>query len=337
MPHVITRLKSLPPQAQLTAAKLGVLGFEEGSWFYDINQALAKPLPSEVLQVRNIKDQAPRMQVGHYMEVLRPYTLNRAGMLMPPVVITNDGILLDGNTRTEAAKRLDWETFPALVLNDRWSGAPRSLQDQMIKLATVLNTTHGKGLSPADIERLVLQLAQSDSSAADLAKQLQVSRSTVKNVLYAREAREWAVELGISVNSERITRSHLSNLGVQIQKLTEPVFRAVLKLVLETGLNANGERDLIKALNTLRTEEEKLDRIAAERASLDSMTKGYATRPSTAARMRQALGHVNNHEPGDLVEVAPANCAAHKQVILTAIRKLEETLRLQLELEQDRA
>jgi len=336
MPQVITRMKSLPPQAQLVAAKMGMLGFEEGSWRYEMNTPLASPLPSESLQVRNIKDRAPKMRVGHYVEILKPYTLNRANMLMPPVIVTDDGFLLDGNTRTEAARRLGWQTFPALVLNDRWNGAPQALQDQMMKLATMFNTTHGKDLAPGEIERLVLLLAREDTSAANLARQLQVSRTTVKNVLYSKGARERAAELGIDVNSEKITRSHLSNLGIQAEKLTDPVFAAILNLVLKTGLNANEERALITALGPLRTEQDKLERIAAERASLDGVAKGYATKPSTAARMRQALGNVNNHSAGDLVETNPVNGKMHAEVIETAIGRLEDTLRLQQKLNSER-
>lgn len=338
MAQVIIRLRSFPPQAQLTAAKLGMMGFGEGSLHYDVNHALADLTdPTKTLQVRDISERAPARRVGHYVEILKPYTLNRANMLMPPVVYSGDGVLLDGNTRDAAARKLGWMSFPAIVLHDNYNGAPQAMQDQMLKIAGLLNTTHGKDLPPGDIERLVLQLARDkDTSPADLARQLQVSRTTVKGILYARDARSWADELGIDVSGETFTRSHLTNLGTQADSLTAPVFTAILNLIQETGMSANDERTLIKDLKSLRTEPAKLERIAAERASLDGVTKGYATKPSAAARMRQALGNVNNHEPGDLVETVPANSAVHKAVIITALTKLEEALRLQLELDGSR-
>jgi hypothetical protein len=331
MAPVIIRAKSAPPSAQLVIARLAMLGFGEGQWEYRINQPLADP--SKRTQIRDIAEQAKPADVAHYAEIMKPFTLNRVNLLMPPVVFTADEWLVDGNTRTMAAERLGWSTFHAIVLLHHYVGAPQALLDQFEYVSTLMNTTHGKGLNAASIERLILKLAKDDSTAADLARKTQVNKATVASILYARKARIRAQDAGITVDGTNLTRSHLSYLGMQEDKFTEPVLIALLQMIIDTGMSSKDERTFVARVNALTTEKRKLDLIAAEADARSDVAGGYAIKPSQAAQLRQALGKVIAHEPGELVETNPARYQLHRDTVNDAIGRLQKVYQQQLNLE----
>src|SRR5208282_389398 len=209
----IKKISSLPPQAQLTALRLAAAGYPEGTWVYSPNHDLADP--GMGIQVRGDADRAPRHKVSQYADAMKDYTLKRDQLLFPPGVFTSDDYLVDGWTRTEAARRLGWMTFPAFVLLDSYQGADEARLDKFALTAGALNLGHGNNLSTGDTERLILNVSKGmDLSApgapAEIAKRLGISRTWVGNLLNARTASELAVSLGIDLSGANwVTRTHL--------------------------------------------------------------------------------------------------------------------------------
>jgi hypothetical protein len=324
-PPIMT-MKSLPPVAQSTAAKIATLGFGERRWRYEGNHDLAEA--SKVSQVRDIEDRAPAKKVAHYAEMLRPFTgaRLRGQMTFPPVIYTNDGYLLDGNTRDQAARRLGWVTFPAIVLNDNWEGANEALMEKFLSLGTLLNITNGTDLSRANVERLLAQIVKDDDSPADIAKKLQVSRSTVMNLMNATKTRKRADELGVDLSGAKITRTHLSDLGAAIDKFTNPVFVNFLELIRDAELSTNEQRSIAKRIFAAGEEFQKMEIISEERASRHGKVTGHAGRPPQSAQLRQALGKILKFKdnPGRAVEDAPESSQLHRTVIWEAISTLQK-------------
>jgi len=322
---LIKKIASLPPQAQSTALKLAAIGFGEGSWYYNPNHDLADPAMG--MQVRDDEERAPKKRVAHYAEVMKPFVLNRDQLGMPPVVFSADEYLLDGWTRTEAARNLDWMTYPAIVLLDSYENAPEALLDKFAMAAGMLNLTHGTPLSTADTERLILRVSKgvdlsSPGAAADLAKKLQVSRSWVINLLNARTANERAAVLDVDLSkATTITRTHMADYGNWRDKLTNPVFKDLLELTRDAKLSTTEHRIIARQVFACATEQEKLALIASERASRDGMISGHHGRPSDAAQLRQALGKVTKFKtnPGRAVETIAGGSGRHVEVIDDAI------------------
>lgn len=323
----VKTVKSLPPQAQSTALKLAMTGFREGMWTYVPNHDLANP--GMGIQVRDDDDRAPKKMVAHYAEMMKPFLVNRDQLPMPPVVFTRDGYLVDGWTRTEAARRLGWMTYPAIVFNDTWNGAAEVLKDMFVMAGTLLNVSHGKGLSTANLERVVLAVAEgqdltSPGAVADLARKMQCSRTMISNLLCARDARERAEFLGVDLSdAPALTRTHLTNMGIWHDRLTNPVFKAFLELTVTGKLSTNEQRALFVQLVKLDTERERLGVIAAEAASRAGMTSGYHGRPPQSAQLRQAAGKFLKFRdtPGRAVEISP-----EPETRANHVKVLEETL-----------
>jgi transcriptional regulator with XRE-family HTH domain len=324
----IRKISSLPGQAQLTALRLAAAGYPEGTWYYSPNHNLADP--GMGVQVRGDKDRAPRNKVKQYAGVMKDFTLNRDQLLFPPVVFTSDDYLVDGWTRTEAARELDWMTFPAIVLLDSYQGADEARLDKFMLTGGALNLDHGNNLSIADTERLILNVSKgldlsTPGAPAEIAKRLGISRSWVSNLLNARTAYERAERLGIDLShAPMITRTHMAYLGNNREKLSNPVFAELLKLMIDAKLSTTDTPPLARRVFAEEDEQKKLDLLAGERASLDGLITGHSTRPSDAARMRRALGNITKYRtnPGLAVEDNPANAGLHEEVIDDAIAVL---------------
>jgi len=330
----IKLIKSLPPSAQLTAIRMAAAGFPEGTWTYTQNHDLADM--SKVVQVRDIKGPARKSKVDHYMTVMKPYATSlRDQLTMPPVVFTADSFLLDGNTRTTAASRLGWMTFPAFVLNFSYQNAAQAIVDQFVELAAVLNLSHGDNLDRVNTENIIARLANDDTTPYDLARRLGVSRTTVQNVLYARTARLRAERLKVDISAGHISRTHMADLGREDQRITDEVFMKFLELVSTGKMTSTEQRDFTRRIATETTEKAKLNLIQAELESRDRMRTGSATKPSPAAQLRQALGKVNSGDPGLMIETNPRSWETHRESLRLAIAQLEKTLNLQFQLELD--
>jgi hypothetical protein len=68
------------------------------------------------VQSRIDKNTAPKFMVERYAAQMSVFTF-------PPVVITSDGILVDGNTRTKAAAQRNDRYLPVLIVPIAWDTA----------------------------------------------------------------------------------------------------------------------------------------------------------------------------------------------------------------------
>jgi hypothetical protein len=331
-------VRNLPPVAQSTAPKLALVGFREGQWQFQPNA----PIPdlSHRVQVRGIAEPAKPGKVAHYADMMRPYTLRRDQLIMPPVILTSDGYVVDGNTRLQAAIKLGWHTYPAFVLDISYDGAPEVDLDRLLTLGGLLNLSHGEGMNSAQVENLILRLIHDDGdSVMEISRKLQVSRPTVQGIMNARKTRERARALGIVIPEVgspgcKLTRSHLADLGAKIDRFKNGTFSAMLELIIKTELPGTEERSIMKRVIEAPTEEDGLKIIAAEMASRSGMAAKVSRRPSKAAQVRQSAGLVVNHfregTLGLLVETEPESEADQLKMLEDAVNGFVQLRLLQL-------
>lgn len=335
----IILIKSLPGNAQLTAAKMLLLGFRERTWRYRGNYDLETA--QFQVQVRDGSEVAPQMEVAKYAEMMKPYLTNREQLTMPPVVVTADGYVIDGNTRIAAARKLGWMTYPAFILGDAYEGAPASLISRFKMLGTMLNTTHGRGLSRERLEELILEVSRDGDGAEDISRKLQISRNIVVSTLRAREASVRLLGLDVDMRAPHISKTHLSTLGNRSSNFNDEPYRKLGLLVRDTSMSTTEQNVLIKKLMALGTDEAKLSAIEAEATSRNANAVTGRGKPPRPAQLRQHLGFVLKYadDPGELVETLgdKTACLDQSRTIRDALSVLYEVLSKQEKLNGDRA
>lgn len=322
--------KNLPDFAKPSVEHLGTFGFfnspgAEPGWRFFENHRLADT--AKRVQVRAGKDLAPVRESAHYA------TCMKKGDQFPPVIVTADGYLVDGATRTQAARKCGYTTFPAFVLTVRYEGAPKAMRNKLIKLGAKMNHMNGRRMSAANTIALIEAVTEGDDiRPQDLAAELSISLSTAQTAMSAIIATRRAERLGVKLDGS-LTRSNLRMFGNKDKRVNDPVFAEALKLAQDARLTSPALRDLFRRIEAEGTDEGRLRVIASERAANRDMIERGVSRPSPAARLRQSLGILGNVDPEELIELSPAAAPDHRKALEQAARRLVEVIDAQTRLD----
>lgn len=333
-----TQYSALPEAAKSTARSLARLGFTEGRWVYDDNAELGDP--GKNIQVRDQEEQANPQDVSNYAASMKLQTQNSNEF--PPRVMTRDGYLIDGVTRSTAASRIGWGYFPSFFLDLSWEDAPDSLKDQYMYLGAALNLNHGRGLSKANKARLILTILASnpDVSPKDVFSRLGggLTQGFVVNVINGEKARKRAEKLGVEMG--HLSASHQAHFGQKSSKFNDAVWQRMIVVARDGQVPVQEIAALTRRIEDLGTDEQKLAELDRELASrqLSGAEKLGGTRPPLAAQLRRALGMVLKHadNPTVFVETSTTSATPHERALVDTIDTLNKVLTAQRNLSRDR-
>lgn len=248
---------------------------------------LAKVKHSEGVQIRLEPHRAPTTAVDEYV------THMRHGAVFPPIVVTTNGFLVDGNTRMAACKKLERKTFPAYKVKFAILG-------QAKMFGAALNQMGGYRLTEEEVVVAAEAYMREGYKDEAIARALGKSMSHIRNVRRDRLYREAATRTGVAaLEIPKPTRLHLA--GIQHD---EP-FKAAVEAVAKAKPTIKDVGALVDRIENTRSDAEAL-------AAVQEMAKQWG--PITGAppngaksvsrtRGRQALTHV--HKLLELAEADP--------------------------------
>jgi hypothetical protein len=310
----------LPVSAQVTVQLVEKLGFNDWQFEYEY------PTPTDVrrrVQVRDDKHYAPAEAITTMVAAMK------RGDDIPPIVVTEDGYIVDGNTRVRAAQRAEFPHTRAIVLNEKWEGASEGVRRRLTVLGAGANARNGRGIDRDEIRNAVLVIAPGQNyTATRIAALMGVTERMVNDVLAEHRARERAEKAGIHVNGS-LPASQLRRLGGASDKLNTAPYVELVKLTQDAGLTVSELSGLIAKVRGADSDEAALKLLADERAArreqIQEFTASQKARPSEAAKLRQRLGFILDFEanPVRLVERSPNFGRQHLDVVAKAIEILE--------------
>jgi hypothetical protein len=99
------------------------------------------------VQVRNVGNVAPA-------DMVKQYAVSMRYDQFPPIVVTTDNKVIDGNTRVAAKKKMGGDLFlPAIVIKSDFNKADGRTQKKLSHLGYRLNSSNGKPLDKAEVLR----------------------------------------------------------------------------------------------------------------------------------------------------------------------------------------
>lgn len=325
MARAITDIRALQrayPDAVPIARRIDELGIQ---WYY-LDEG---PVPErdKRLQVRDISELAPELEVSQYAAAYR------RGDVLPPIVVTDDCVVVDGNTRTEAARRAELDSLPQFVLRIHYATAPEIQIQAMLKLAAGLNQTNGRRMPNNTVVRIVTMVARDGDDPATLAAQLNCSVDTVRGVLNMNKAKARAREM--SLDTAVLSDKHWRVLGNKNAKLNNDVLAAVVRLTAAAQLTAAEMTTVCKGTERIYSDEGKLAYLKEEETANRDRIKGVTKKPTRSAHARLVLGQVLKlgEDPAGAVEMIPDLRSGHLRRLEAAIDALEKVRKAQLDLE----
>jgi hypothetical protein len=301
---------------------------------YDLTQLstngeLADPKNVRRVQVRELSRYAPK-------ETVQRFAVQMTVTPFPPIVVTRDGWLVDGNTRLGAKVLQKADMFyPAIVLDVDYEGAARKQQNLLHALAATLNCNGGEQLKTDEIREVSARLIELGWKTEQIARAIGLPQAKVTEVRKETEATERMRRVGLSPNGQPKGPSLRALGGKDVQTLTDQPFRELAELSMKAGLNAGEINAAAKDALKTGSEAGQLGVIKTMRAEMEDRIRekdltGEAN-SSASRQLRPHLGFVVKFAGSEqeLVETYPSAIEAHVERLKSAITVLTEVLRLQ--------
>lgn len=246
------------------------------------------------------------------------------GAVFPPILLMHPDVLVDGNTRKDAARLLRRKTFPAFV-------AHFPTVDLAKSFAAAMNQLGGRRLTPAEAyDAAVVML---NRGMADEAVAREIGRS-VEMVRQMRRQKEFGErsstqpEIATAVTS--IPQKHQIKLA---QISHDPAFVEAVKVVAETKPAAAVVNQIVKAATSARTDSDAIEAVRAIRAELAPAGPPpiRVVVPTEVKQSRMQLGALVKYADNPMLLLDTATPEARQTAIerWTKVRELaDEVLRL---------
>lgn len=316
--------RQLPDNAKPVADLIETFGFQ---WTFDRDHPL--PAIERRIQIRDGAHNAPRFQVTQYAEAMK------RGDVFPPIIVTKDGYIDDGNTRVHAARQARRATLPTFILDEPLDGSTEQVRQRLRALGAGLNIRNGRGIDRNEIVTAVLHLAENPAyTAVRIGALLSVTEATVNGILAERRAEERAKRLGVP-NNGSLSVTLLRRLGRASARLNDTPFRALFNLAQDAGLKEDELSTLIKHVQVAGSDHEAIRIVEADRAARREQIALYKasgkSRPLVPAQLRQHLGFVNGFENhvGALMETNPTIARDHLAIMRRSVSVLDIAISLQ--------
>jgi ParB-like chromosome segregation protein Spo0J len=317
----LTQQTEIPHSAYRAIGKTEELGFTKWSFQFDY------PTPKDTerrVQVRDTAHYAPSEDISAIVAAIKQRSE------LPPIVVTADGYLIDGNTRVRAHNKLHHPELKAIVLDVKYESASEAVRRRLQALGAALNSDHGRKLDRKEVYSAILALGADERYDANrIAKLVGVTESTVHSALAERNARERAEKLGVHVNGS-IPASQLRSLG-RSNLQNRPCVELV-KLTQDAGLSGSEVADLIRKIRELGDDDAAVALLSSERTVRDEQIQEFRAsrkaRPTDSAKARQRMGFFLEFReyPERLVEHNPHTKADHEERLRATVEVLQRAL-----------
>ena len=245
-------------------------------------------------QVRIAEHRAPADRVELYA------TRIKAGSFPPPLIVTKQGVLIDGNTRRAALLAAGGATgreYACYVVDV-------TSVNRMIQIGAQANE-HGLPLSPEEKLAAVRAAVADGIPSVVIEARYGVSKKAIAKLVAQKRFDDKARGLGI--DPEQVTTRATREIGTI--DLDAP-FKETLQLAEDTGMSIPDVKGLIKTMKEHGSEQEQLDVIVRERESRREQIAARAggaarPRPSFSTQARSHYGWLANRSASELVELDP--------------------------------
>lgn len=284
------------------------------------------------VQCRETKHYAPR-------ETVQRYAVQMAAKPFPPILVTRDKWIVDGNTRIRA-KELQRKKggdvfFPAVVLHADYENASRKQQNLLHALASTFNASNGVALTNKESREDAVRYLELGWKHDQIEVALGLTSTAITQVRREIDAKARLNRVGITPNGQ-FKDTSLRALGTkEVLNLTDAPYRELATLTADAGLSGKEITTAAKEARATGSESGALEKIETLRTELNDRIRektltGRVQSP-LSRKLREHLTFVTDYagREDQLIETDPKVNAIHIETIGRAIDVLNEVLRMQ--------
>jgi hypothetical protein len=316
---------STAPTKPVAIVEIDRLGF---AWSEVADYDLTRLSTDRRVQVREVGHYAPR-------EVVERYAIQMGETAFPPIVVTSDDWIVDGNTRVGAKLRRKEKFSPAIVLDVAYKGANPKQESLLHALAATLNATNGLPLTPKETREVATKLVTLGWKTEQIGRAIGLAPGGVTAVKKEIDAVTKLKRVGLDANGA-VKGASLRALGAKdVVGLNDVPFRELAKLAADAGLNAGEITTTAKEARATGSDTAAVDMISRLRTEHgDRIRERELTgvgKPPVARQLRQHLGFVTKFagREHELLETDPKVNATHIEAVTNAVAVLTAVLQMQ--------
>jgi ParB-like chromosome segregation protein Spo0J len=303
------------------------LGFR---WTEVAQYDLSRLSPDRRVQVRELGHYAPK-------DAVERYAVQMAHSEFPPVIVTADGWIVDGNTRIGAAQVRGNKFFPAYVLDVEYAGQRTTTKqkNELHALAATLNAQNGTPLTHKEIREVAARFIDLGWKAEQIARAIGVKPAGVTQVKKEITAAAKLKRVGMSDNGA-LKGASLRALGSKdVLALNDVPFRSLASLAADAGLNASEITSAAKATRETGSDAEQVAVLEQLRTEMGDRIRAKeltgSGKPPVSRRLRQYLGFVRKFtgREQELIETDPKVSDTHVAALEESVAVLTAVLAMQ--------
>jgi hypothetical protein len=279
------------------------------------------------VQVRDTEHYAPKAQVSQY-------AIQMGEVQFPPIIVSRNNWLVDGNTREEAKKMRKEKFTPAIVIDADYGKDPKT-DAKFHALAATMNQTGGQRLTPVEAKNVTRTLVEQGWKTDQIGRAVGVKPSQVSNVRREVAAEEKFAKVGFK-DMKKLGGPLTRAFGdANITSLNDIPYKNLAELARDANLNVTEVREHATEMKKTGSDAGMITYIDAKRAEMEERIKEHALigngKPPASSQLRRHLGFVNAHasNPNALVERSVAAMADHLKAVEDAIAVLQAVSVLQ--------
>lgn len=264
-------------------------------------------------QVRDSSNYAPTENVDRY-------AVQMAESEFPPIIVTLDDYIADGNTRRAASLKRKVRYFPAWVIQIKYETASPEKRMQIEALAATMNAQNGQPLTLKERRRHCASLIKMNWKNEQIARALGIPTSQVTSIRQEADARARIMAVGIK--NGRLREPSLRALGkVPVLALNNAPYVELVRLAEDAALKADEIITLAREAKETGSDTAALQRLAEVRKEMEERIRQNALtgvgNPSPAAMLRRFSGWILRYteNPGLLAETVPAVMFKHRDIL----------------------
>lgn len=284
--------------------------------------------PNERVQVRIDKNNAPKDMVQRYVHQM-------SFGHFPPVVVTADDRIVDGNTRVKARWEREERFASALVIPIEFEAADEDTQERIRLLGRMLNNSNGKPLDKNERKLMIGTCIQLGMSERQMTGTVGFSPATVRAVMRELAGQDALRRVGL--DADLLSGSILGVVGTYDDLHDEPL-HDLAQLYRDANYGVKEGKALAADVRAAGSDDDAMRIIRQAREAnaqrIEDVARGGAGRPKQSSQLRRHLGFVTARGVDVLVETNRDEMREHITALENAIDVLSTTLQAQRELEE---
>jgi hypothetical protein len=306
------------------------LGFK---WQDEPQFELGKLSTDRRVQVRESEHYAPKAQVAQYAVQMKE-------TVFPPIIVTANDWLVDGNTRVGGYEVNKVKFGHALVLDVEY-GKSAKVDADLHALAATLNQQGGQRLTPAEARSVAVTLVERGWKNDAIGRATGVKHGVVNNIRREIAAHEKFAKVGFK-DAKKLGPSALRTFGMEPQiSLNDVPFKKLVELSVDANLGPAEVRELAGEMKKTGSDAGMITFIDNKRAEMSERIREHGLmgngKPPASSQLRRHLGYINAHAaiPSVLVERSPAAMEEHLRACQEAVQVLTTVITAQEKLIND--